>query len=530
MTRHGPWTTPGLIWDLSRAEFDEEGVRNFYWPLARGEVLAVRDQLIRRLVSFTSPESSFPFRSALALSVLFKFVLLEALVRYQAVAIERRWSRKDPGAAVSSCWSRAQGPLGQVRHQLRRGPARGKPIPIWLKRIVRDLQWNGLISPFSRVLKSVDPVMVVDPPPLLVAHARTTDTPIRFSAACEWFGSVKGDVTDLEAEHERLSGALAAATRQAFPVGSEEFPDPELRSFGKAVRECLALVTYHLDSARNRERFPQELWHGSGGNPWTAMLSYLVREAGGQSLAFDHGHGNGYMLPNTRQFVEFPHCDTFVTYNQAQANAINELTDKTRLIRDHMPRIVATRRSPSDSRVGDRSGERHRAGPLRRIMYVSTIYPRHRVHLFPLLSDIVALDWQARLFARLHSWGLELIHKPHPQGALCPPRRLQEYFGHELVMGSFEEVMNQADAFLFDYPFSTTFPVALMSDRPVYLVDFEYPSWLPEARSQFERRCTVIRGWLDRHNRAQVDWETVHDALRADRLEWKWDFVRSFHS
>jgi hypothetical protein len=79
----------------------------------------------------------------------------------------------------------------------------------------------------------------------------------------------------------------------------------------------------------------------------------------------------------------------------------------------------------------------------------------------------------------------------------------------------FEEVMGEADLFLFDWSHSTTFWKALCTDRPVVYVDFGLSGFAPGVSPLIERRCRVVPATYDSNNLPQVDASALADAILA---------------
>jgi hypothetical protein len=58
------------------------------------------------------------------------------------------------------------------------------------------------------------------------------------------------------------------------------------------------------------------------------------------------------------------------------------------------------------------------------------------VHATPLIPDVVLVDWEARLVARLLAWGYEVMVKPHPESRVQSGRALSA-LGAQLIDGRF---------------------------------------------------------------------------------------------
>ena len=146
----------------------------------------------------------------------------------------------------------------------------------------------------------------------------------------------------------------------------------------------------------------------------------------------------------------------------------------------------------------------------------------------PFFPDLPALDWEARLLSKLSAWGYQVLNKPHPESISSPPVAFANQFGVRTLTERFERVMHAADASIFTDATSTTFRVALASNKPVVWIDFGLPKWVPEARAMLERRCRVVRGWFDEANRAQVDWDELREAIEESRDLMDMAFVDNY--
>ena len=214
--------------------------------------------------------------------------------------------------------------------------------------------------------------------------------------------------------------------------------------------------------------------------------------------------------------TDFESCDTFVTFSEMQADSLRRTLRNDLLLLPKAPNIIALPENDHASERPGRSAQSTRAGrtrPLRTVMYPSSSYRGEKVGYAVQMPDIVALDWEARLFAHLSSWGYEVLHKPHPGSVSLPPAESVEAVGGRLITDRFENVSHLADAFIFIDPQSTPFVLIMKSDKPVVFVDFGLYEWMPEAFELLERRCRVVKGLFDEKNRAQVDWDALRSAI-----------------
>jgi hypothetical protein len=130
-------------------------------------------------------------------------------------------------------------------------------------------------------------------------------------------------------------------------------------------------------------------------------------------------------------------------------------------------------------------------------------------------DDPVNVDWQARLMDALADAGFRVLCKPHPDTVhLGLPYPFAFSRRAEFRDEPFEAIWGEADAFLFDYPITTTFWHALCSRKPVVLLDHGLLPWQARPHELMARRCRVVPAWFDEDRRLQTDVEQVLRHLR----------------
>lgn len=162
------------------------------------------------------------------------------------------------------------------------------------------------------------------------------------------------------------------------------------------------------------------------------------------------------------------------------------------------------------------------------LMYVATLYTGEDVHALPLMPDIVAVDWQVRLFSFLSDKGYKLSFKPHPESYTLPPEYFHKKQNVKILSGLFSDVWQEADFLLFDYPQTTAFREALHTDRPIVVFDFPRLKISNIARPLLEKRCSLVKAWFDKDGRAQVDWDDLDKAINNAKNLSDNSFVQAF--
>ena len=313
--------------------------------------------------------------------------------------------------------------------------------------------------------------------------------------------------------------AAISAAHAGFRAGGEALPaylDEYLRDW---LVNATGLVRCHLNALVRMQRLPRHLWTGSGGSIWLRMIRHATLMTDGEVTGHDHGAGYGFLFQVLPAITEFESCDVFVTFNEAQATALRDSsTHANLLVPPNGPKIIAVPGRPdSPARTSSKSSGESR--PTRRgetvgtVMYASSFYLGEEVRIFPNIPDIVAVDWEARLFGKLRGWGYQALDKPHPSSVSSTPPGFSNGLGVRIVAERLEAIMEMADVIIFASPHSTAFANALTSHRPAVFVDFGLDRWVPQAYEMLGCQCKVVQGWSEEDNRLQVDWDELHAAI-----------------
>ena len=151
-------------------------------------------------------------------------------------------------------------------------------------------------------------------------------------------------------------------------------------------------------------------------------------------------------------WVEFMHTDHFVTFNK-----VNEIKDeqfRKDLIFNKEPPLIQS----LDKVLGIKSVEKSPKvkkipKKIKKIMYVGTAFHGEGARLRPIFHDMTYFDWQIKLLSHLKKLNMEVIYKPHPEGATKVPDGFAESFGFKSTTKRFEEINYEIDAYIIDFFF-----------------------------------------------------------------------------
>jgi len=542
------------------------GVRDFFWPVSLEELRGVCREITYSTTALVREAVAHEVAGAGELALISNYIATEVLSWYRVQAAYTRLvaaGRRPELPERMTMWRFVAGefndaqaldtysarlrdgfPQKDFRHYLRKPWKRlaacfaaagarpdeaGELVPD-MERIAPPKPPRSIHSGTMSRARLRDAVITTKRGDIVSFHAEAEDLPVYQAGHDYWFAPLSGRDRQPFSEvfDSLLTRRLGELINAAFQVGGET-PLPWVRefmltSFGRSA----SFVAAHLRRLRARpKRLPRRLWTGSGGNVWDRMLRVAVRERGGETTVHAHAGAREYLITPYLGFNEYFACDRFITYTPEQARLAYAHIDE-RLLFGPAPRIEATA-IPRQSRFWQTltlaEGE-----PVRKVMYMSTfLFGKQRLSQAPFMADVVAVDWTMRLFGQLRGWGLDVTNKAHPESRWSPPDHASRVLGVPAVLERFESVAPNADLFLFDSVTTSTFVPAMLTAKPIVVVDFGQLPWEPESLELLRRRCAYVRGWYDAENRAQVDWEALRTAIaEAPSLARDTTFIRTY--
>jgi len=518
----------GLHLDPSRLALSSCGVEDYYWPLSIVEIIRIRDQFVQSALEHA--RRAIVVHPALrpVVSSAFMFLVREFIVAVQAAIVVER-ARADGRPIHGSAASQYVAPIAAgLSPDLRApvaamaaGPARPQrwKAPLrWLRGRVVD---DGLERRALSWVELDRDIVAIGTGGLISRHAKRLDDRVVYLPLSTW-------IEPISSTPPPVSPAGVDLVRDWVDVGRRVTADAGV-SLPAACTDYLerwasALIGFLEERWRRLEKpragLPKRLWIGPGSGPWIRLFAEAVRRQGGIVVAHDHGSGSAHIDSSLSSLIQYWVCDEFVTFTPANASALAASAYPDMLLNGDLPKFVGL--------GGDETTTMPRPAAfdaVKRIMYVSGSYQIDRAMFEIIPPNTMLVDWQARLLSTLRGWGYEVILKAHPETQVMPPEALISTCGVKVEMERFETVADRADLFLFDNPCSSTFAHALSRPTPVVLADLGLANFTATGRALLERRCALVPGWLDRDNRAQVDWTELRQGIERARGLTDYTFV-----
>ena len=380
------------------------------------------------------------------------------------------------------------------------------------RRLVRILSW----TPTMRLLATLaaPQALAVSHNPLLVAEARRRRARLGFRHAAPLIERIERRATggSLLDGPEQI-GALADRALD-YLTNDDALTDEMRRRIAGVLRpvyvEKLAQAARRLGTLRAAKRVPRALWSGTGGFPPARALSIEVRRRGGTVTRFDHGGIMSLLAePHYLAHGELAVSTEYVLPSAA-ASRLSVVRHAADLARPFG--FVSAKAGRGDPGLDPGPSSTRPAARPPRVLFVGTAYYGFSQTYPPFPPAPVYFDWQHRILTMLGSLPIELIHKPHPGGLFKGRPPSLDHLA-QVDPRPFEQAMADADCFVFDIAASTTFSIALSTDRPIVLLDFGCMRFSDEIRPLIEARCRVVPVVCDDRNRATVDAVALEAAV-----------------
>ena len=510
--RHG-----ALELDPSRLNIGAGGVAGLYWPLPREHMLSARDAMVSVAIEKLRQVTRVDDRAGDVGGSVFAHLAVDFLCLFQAQAVISR-ARAQGRGVHAPAHSHYFGPIaaGQppkpnpLFPALAAGPVRPAasraPMRLLRNLLVHDGIWR---EPYARPDYERD-IIAVSVGGIVSEHARRIERRVVYQGLHTWFGPLESP-PPADGLCQKIADAFREAAGAGFAAAGEKLPEFLAAHYRGVALQAAALSSEHL-SRLSQMRLPRRLWVGLLSRPWERMLAYAVRRAGGEVTGHDHGTGEGHIVDSVKTLVDFWSCQRYVTFNEFAAGALRAGIRSDRLL-GGPPEITGLPPSKHAAAHRDGSSVRRRRKKTTTVLYVTTLYPGETVIIDPVVPDPLAIDWQARVIAHLRDRGFRVLLKPHPDSPTPTPAAFATSLGAQILDKRFEEVIEQGDVLLFDYPRSSTFGAALRSDRPIVVADFGTAQFTAEALKMLERRCAIVPGRFGPDNRLGIDWLEFDNAL-----------------
>jgi hypothetical protein len=497
--------------DLDAMRTDDGWFEAPSWPCAIDEIKALHDGWWRALLDFVLECAPGDDRDAVLLSVSATITRTIPLVE-TALALER----------ADALGMRLVGGPPEVEYL--RGVWKGAEVPQYAEPDTKAI--IAARHPFIRCILSTrrfTPVWkiplrlamhqgkVVAHNNLLFAMARDEEPSLVFKDSGSLFNGIRKSFQSDPLEDQVANLARSLTDRLIGPTPIGEPYRSRLNDLVNAKLSRILRITLRDIQAVRQAKLPNLIWGNSGSQYAARVMAIEILRRSGETRFFTHAGTTGMIhKPNAFVLAELAVSSTFVLETQAAAEQ-KEMTEACRTVAPlQNTRIIGGggNKTILNLPLNRRGSEQARS----KVVYVGMPSRGFMRHGLTALPEVSYLDWQFRLTKFLLTLPIEFINKPHPGGYFSGQKHPLEQIA-KTSYARFEEVMEQADVFLFDGYATTTIWEALCTDRRVVFFDLGMHKFHQAVEPIFQRRCQIVRTTYDNHNRPIFDPGEVEAAI-----------------
>ncbi len=338
----------------------------------------------------------------------------------------------------------------------------------------------------------------------------------------------KGMASELEALCEQIVADVCAIAQKREIHLNKSHLDYVMDTARKQIMGC---AQDYLAVQANIENYqPLHLFTGCIGGYYRRLVSAVVQSQGGEVTSFEHGGSTWHLY---RHEVNNPYyifnnmaaVSQYGLYNEAPIPNVQAAVLKSPMLEQTKFQLFSVQ-SEAYSSLSKFMQRQKLPSRVKTVMVMGTCFIGDRISL-DYMPDVIRLDLEWRILQTLRRGGYKIIYKQHPGGVLNSPL----YSSDETLTVSrepFENVMDQADAYLFYQSASTTLSYALCTKKPVIIIEPEDRQW-GDDYALLAKRGILIKSTIDSANRLQFNENDLLEALSRPLEEPNNDFVMKYY-
>jgi hypothetical protein len=378
-----------------------------------------------------------------------------------------------------------------------------------LRMMARTQSWSGLARLPAAIL--APDATALSHNSLLVTRARRTRARLLYGPAANILARARrASRSTPSANVDGLASTLAPRLSACFPDLGEEMRGRVERAFSRRMAPILDQTAADALALRDAA-LPRRVWRGTGGSYATRAVAAEIRRRGGEVIGFDHGGVTGIsQLAQLTAIIELMDASAFVVGTPAIKAAVEASSAQALAAPINRAEILADRGEALFRRACIDTARME--GRRRRVLYIGHPYRGLRQFAIVGTPDAIYWDLQSRLAAALAGWDIDLLCKPHPEGAFVDARNPIADIAPTSTR-RFEEHLADTDVFVFDAPTSTTFAEALCTNRPVVLIERGHYPFNPAVEPAIRARVRTVPSTTDDRGRIWPDMAALEDAV-----------------
>lgn len=527
---------------------DESGIKNYYWPIPFKDIQKFGRELEYRLAQYLR---EYPDQEdILSYKVLIKHYVCEVCGLFQGDIL--REGTKDIEVKLEGDWlffpytqKKYPPPFPQILQNLKKSKAAPSLLqrlnqPKRILKVLKNLKFSdvGQLKIDHLYLSKITSdnieknIITTQRTEIISLHAKNISEKVFLCASQRWFSEVtKEDVLQATSLfNNNIANEILEIIRALYKECGVQFEQYAHDYLLSLMKKFHAVITVHRNRLKVRNDIPRHIWTGTSGNIWDMMLRLETLSRGGRVVAHDHSGDRAHAKNFEMGWIEMYGATAFATFSEKQAEALRNNIKEWPVLDKNPPEIIAVQKNVKNNTVAKSLPVNDIAGKPKKILLFSTVYDRDRGRGNPIFSMVPYIDWQIRLVSHLKEWGYDVYMKPHPESPLMPPQILKEKWNVKIIEGRFEDMKENMDLYFFDFTQTSVFKPAILSGKPIVMVDFKGLEWNEAAKESLEKRVEIVNGYFDSQNRIQADWSEIEMAiLNSTSKSDNQEFIEKFY-
>jgi hypothetical protein len=280
------------------------------------------------------------------------------------------------------------------------------------------------------------------------------------------------------------------------------------------------------DRTLQLKRIPKTLLLSELGRPLHRAVAFALLRRGVEVVGMAHGNAPGYIDHRVTPYSHHAMCTHYICIGRKHAEQFTRL-----LKHSTMRQTKQTQMSWEESSFYQDIWDSFRAAPSakspHKIMVIGS--PLRPIRYVSGTGEffIFKFDIELRLVKLLKQAGYEVTYKAHPE-EIGEIKCAFDGIADKIEGRPFEAVYHEADAFVFAHPLSTTFGLALCTNRPIVLIDIEGRNWNRDGYQLLRKRCAMVPAWFSASNRIEFDEQNLVEALQSAEASIDASYVETY--
>jgi hypothetical protein len=303
-------------------------------------------------------------------------------------------------------------------------------------------------------------------------------------------------------------------------------PNDVIKEFKSiALSNFIMFSALHEQLKNNMAQWKRRVILAGGiGNPVHRAILLANTRTGGHSIGVSHGNYVG--------------LHRYPLYHRQELSPVNEflvptegakITLQSAIRENEMLRGVKTQITSVQDDSFKKHWESNKTKPLpsgiKKIMYLGFPFMDYRDFEFPECFAPIQIDFELRVLSLLKS-RYYVIYKAHPDRLTeSDGGRIWSDLADRIETRRFEEVYEDADAYIFGSTGTTTFCFTFPTKKRIIFFDTGHRIFEEEAKRLMLKRAIAVSAWFDERNRLQFNPDELLEALERKPEEPNTEFI-----